>query len=160
MMPVLFFFLLSSASASYFAVMIKVATMAQQAGSDQTKTAGRSLLASTLIGGVSAIIAWEILSIWPSVLMYSLLIGLAGLVIGAKIFAGPGMAPDGPTWSYGYLTMIVVLAPAVMDGIGGNPAGAAFWSRLLMFVYATIYGVAAVYIFDAFWPARKGSPQL
>ncbi len=155
MMPVLLFFLLSSSSASYLALMIKVASMAQQAESDQTRKVGKSLLISTLIGGVAAIIAWQVLTIWPSLLMYTLLVGLAGLVMGPRIFSGQGMHPAGATWSSGYLTMLVVLAPAVMDGIGGNPAGAAFWSRLMMFVYATIYGVGAVYIFDAFWPARK-----
>lgn len=159
MMPVLFFFLLSSSSASYLALMIKVASMAQQAGLDQTRQAGKSLLISTVIGGAAAILAWEVLTIWPSLLMYVLLIALAGLIMGRRIFAGPGMHPAGATWSYGYLTMIVVLAPAVMDGIAGAPAGAAFWSRLLMFVYATIYGVGAVYIFDAFWPNRKNSTQ-
>jgi hypothetical protein len=158
-MPVLFFFLLSSSSASYLALMIKVASMAQQAGLDQTRQAGKSLLISTVIGGAAAIVAWQILTIWPSLLMYALLIALAGLIMGQRIFAGSGMHPAGATWSYGYLTMIVVLAPAVMDGIGGAPAGAAFWSRLLMFVYATIYGVGAVYVFDAFWPNRKTSAQ-
>ena len=159
MMPVLIFFLLSSASASYLALMIKVASMAQQAEVDQSRKVGKSLLLSTLIGGIAAIIVWNVLTVWPSLLMYTLLVGLAGLVIGPHIFKGAGMHPAGGTWSYGYLTMLVILGPAVMDGIGGNPAGAAFWSRLLMFVYATIYGVGAVYVFDALWPTPKRDPQ-
>ena len=153
-MPVLLWFLLSSASASYLAVMIKVASMGQQAEADQTKQAGKSLLVSTVIGGIGAIIAWQVLSIWPSLLMYTLLIALAGLLMGPRIFAGPGMHPAAGTWSYGYLTMIIILAPAVMDGTTGSTADAAFWSRLGMFFYATIYGVIAVSVFDAFWPRK------
>jgi uncharacterized membrane protein YccC len=155
MMPVMIFFLLSSSSSSYLALMIKVASMAQQAEIDQTRKVAKSLLLSTLIGGIGAIIAWEVLTVWPSLLMYTLLIALAGLIIGTRIFSGAGLHSAGGTWSYGYLTMLVVLAPAVIDGIGGNPAGAAFWSRLMMFIYATIYGVGAVYVFDALWPAPK-----
>ena len=154
-MPIIIWFLLSSASASYAAVMIKVASMGQQAGLDQTRQAGKSLLFSTFIGGVGAIIAWQVLSIWPSLIMYVLLIGLAGLIMGPKIFKGQGMHPNGATWSYGFLTMIVVLAPAVMDGQGGGSADAAFWSRLIMFVLATLYAVGAVFVFDVLWPPKK-----
>ena len=82
-----------------------------------------------------------------------MLIALAGLVFGRRIFAGKGMHADAGTWSYAYLTMIVILAPAVMDTASGSSADAAFWSRLLMFVLATLYGVAAVYVVDAFRPA-------
>jgi uncharacterized membrane protein YccC len=128
-MPVILWFMLSSASVTYAAFLIKVASMGQQAGIDQTRQVARSLLASTVIGGVAAIIAWQVLSIWPSLVMYILLIGLAGLVMGPRIFAGPGMHPEGPTWSYAYLTMIVVLAPAVMDTQMG----------------------AAVFVFDTLW---------
>ena len=154
-MPVIIWFLLSSASASYAAVMIKVSSMGQQAGLDQTRQAARSLLASTVIGGIGAIIAWNVLSLWPSLTMYVLLIGLAGLVMGPKIFAGPGMHPKGATWSYAYLTMIVIIAPAVLDGQGGSSADAAFWSRLWMFVLATLYAVVAVFVFDTLWTPKK-----
>lgn len=157
-MPVLLWFLLSSASASYLAVMIKVASMAQQAEADQTKTAGKSLLLSTVIGGVAAVIAWQLLSIWPSLLLFTLLVGLAGLVIGRRIFAGPGMHPAAGTWSYGYLTMLIVLAPAVQDSIGGSTAEVAFWSRLAMFFWATAYSVIAVTVFDAFWRQKPAVP--
>ena len=129
--------------------------MGQQASLDGTKNAGKSLLLSTIIGGVGAIIAWQVLSMWPSLIMYVLLIGLGGLIMGPKIFAGQGMHPAGATWSYGFLTMIIVLAPAVLDGQGGSGADAAFWSRLQMFILATIYGVGAVLVFDALWPAKN-----
>ena len=66
------------------------------------------------------------------------------------------MAPRGAMWSYAYLTMIIVLAPAVTDGMGSDGAGSAFYSQLLLFVVVTIYGSIAVTIFDAFWPRVTG----
>ena len=87
--------------------------------------------------------------------MYALVVAFAGLVMGKRLFAGPALSATGPMWSYGYLTMIVILAPAVMDSAGGSEAGAAFWSRLVMFAGATVYSVIAVTVFDAFFSARS-----
>jgi hypothetical protein len=84
--------------------------------------------------------------------MYTLVIALGALVMGPRIFQGRAMHPQAGTWSYGSLTMIVILAPAVMDSTGGTSANVAFWSRLLMFALATLYGVIAVYVVDAFRP--------
>jgi hypothetical protein len=154
--PIAFWFMLSGASTSYVPVMIKVASMGQQATNEGARLAGRSLIMSTIIGGIGAIIGWNILRVVPELLMYALLVALGALIFGRKIFQGKGMHPDAGTWSYGYLTMIVILAPAVMDTMSGSSADAAFWSRLLMFGLATLYGVAAVYVVDAFRPASTG----
>ncbi len=158
-MPVVVWFMLSGASASYAAVMIKVASMGQQASLDHTKQAAKSLLASTIIGGIGAIVAWQILSIRPDLLLFVLLVALGGLVMGPKIFQGLGLAPQGPTWSYAYLTMIVILGPAVMDSQTGDAAGSAFYGRLLMFMFASFYGVAAVYVFDHLTSFKAGNRE-
>ena len=80
--PVMFFFLLYPGSASYLVVMIKVASMGQQVENDNTRAAGKSLLMSTVIGGIGAIIMWQLLSMWPSLIFYTLLIALGGLIMG------------------------------------------------------------------------------
>jgi len=156
-LPLAMFLMFSSSSPSYAVVMIKVATMGQQANVESSRTIGRSLIASTVIGGIGAIIAWQVLSIHPSLLIYILLIALSLLVAGPKIFQGAGMHPKAGTWSYGVLTMIIVLAPAVMDGAGSDGASSAFYSRLLLFLVIAVYGSGAVTVFDAFWPDVVGS---
>jgi hypothetical protein len=153
-LPIALWFLFSSSSAGYVAVMIKVATMGQQAGTTETRAAARSLLLSTVIGGVGAIIGWQVLSVAPTLPIYTLFIALTALVFGPRIFEGRGLHRHAATWSYGFLTMLVILAPAVLDGLAGAPAGAKFWDRLLMFAFATVYAVAAVYIFDALTARR------
>ena len=130
-LPVALFFLFSSASIAYMPVMIKAASMGQQATNDDARHAGRSLIMSTIIGGAGAIIGWQILSITPNLTVYTLVIAIAGLLMGPKIFQGRGMHPQAATWSYAFLTMIVILAPAVMDSAGGGSAGLKFWDRLL-----------------------------
>jgi len=153
--PITLWFLVSAASASNMAVMIKVASMGQEAANQKARDAAKSLIMSTLIGGIGAVVAWNVLRIWPSLTLYTLLIALAGLVFGPRIFAGRGLQPNGATWSYAFLTMIIVLAPAVLDGDFGSSADVRFYDRLLMFVWATLYGVAAIFLFEVFWPQRN-----
>jgi hypothetical protein len=153
--PIILWFLLSGNSAANMAVMIKVAGMGQEVSKKNTRDAARSLIISTVAGGIAAVIAWQVLSIWPSLTLYVLLIGLAGLIFGQRIFEGDGLRHDAATWSYAFLTLIVVLAPAVLDTNTGSSADARFYDRLLMFIWATLYGVGAVYVFDAFWPRNK-----
>ena len=156
-LPVIVFLLFYAGSASYLIVMIKVATMGQQAENDNTKAVGKSLLMSTFIGGIGAVIIWNLMSVWPSLINLILLVTLAGLLMGRKIFQGQGMTAVASTWSYAFLTMLVIIIPAVLDGAGGDAAGAKFFDRIAMLSWATLYGVAAVYIFDAFW---RGETQV
>lgn len=151
-LPIALWFMLSAASTAYVPVMIKVASMGQQAANDATRSAGKSLILSTLIGGAGAIIGWQVLSIAPTLPIYIVFVALAGLVVGVRIFQGPALHPQGATWSYAYLTMLVILAPAVLDSTGGGSAGIKFWERLVMFGGTALYAVIAVYVVDAFRP--------
>ena len=153
-LPVVIFFLLIEGSSAYLVVMIKVATMGQQAENDRTRNVARSLLASTIIGGIGAVIIWELMKIWPSIIPYTLLIALGGLIMGQRMFKGLGPHPAIETWSYAYITMILLIAPAVTDGLTSSAAGAAFFDRFMIIVFATIYGVAAVSLFDALWRSK------
>lgn len=153
-LPVIVFFLFYAGSASYLVVMIKVASMGQQAENDNTRAVGKSLLMSTLIGGIGAVIMWNVMSIWPSIILYGLLVILGGLVMGRRIFQGQGMAPGAGVWSYAFLTMLVIIAPSLTDGVGSDAATVKFFDRILMMGWATLYGVAAVYVFDAFWRGK------
>ncbi len=154
-LPIALWFLFSSASAAYVPVMIKVASMGQQATNDDARHAAHSLLMSTIIGGAGAIVGWQILSLTPTLTVYTLIIALGALLMGPKIFQGRALHPQAATWSYGFLTMIVILAPAVMDSAGGGPAGIKFWDRLLMFGGTTLYAVVTVDVFDAIVASRR-----
>ena len=154
-LPIALLFLFMSGSTSYTVVMIKVASMGQQASADKSAGMGRSLLESTIWGGIGALVGWSLLSIWPSLLPYTLLVGLAGLLYGRGVFQGPGMHPKFSMWSYAYLTAIIILAPSLLDSAGSGGSGAAIWSRVWLFIVIAFYGTAAVAVFNAFWPAKK-----
>lgn len=153
--PLALLFMFMSGSPSYTVVMIKCASLGQQATSDESRKMGRSLLESTFWGGVGAIIGWYALSLWPSLVFYTLIIMLAGLLFGRGIFKGPAVGPKFSMWSYAFLTMIVILAPAVLDSPVSNSAESAFWIRLGLIALVAVYGTITVAIFDAFWKESK-----
>ncbi len=156
-LPLALAFLFLNGSPSYTVVMIKAAALGQQASSDKSKEMGVDLLYSTLWGGLAAVIAWQILTIWHSLTLYILLVGLAGLIFGRWIFKGSTAHPRYSTASYAYLTMLVVLGPAVATNSGD--AASAFYSRLFLILGVGLYGTAAVAIFDAFRPAPARAPD-
>lgn len=45
------------------------------------------------------------------------------------------------------------------NGDFGSSADARFYDRLFMFVWATLYGVGAIYLFEVFWPQRNSISQ-
>jgi len=155
-LPVTLAILFSAASMSYLVVMIKVATLGHQAERTDTRNMARELLLSTFWGGVGAIAGWQLLQIWPSLVFYTLIVAIAALLFGRRIFAGAGMAADASMWSYAFQTMLIVLAPAVLDSMSGSAAGAAFASRMILVSFAAIYASVAVTVFDAFFAPREG----
>jgi len=154
-LPLVIIFLYIDSSISYVVVMIKIASMGQQAEKLDSRAMGREQLESTLWGGIGAIAAFHLMSIWSSLLLFCLLIALACLVYGKRIFQGYAMHPRFGMWSYALLTMIIVLTPAVIDAQGTGNAMAAFYTRLALFVIIAIYGTLSVTVFDAFWPANE-----
>lgn len=155
-LPLVIIFLFASSSASYVVVMIKVASMGQQASAQVSAKMGREQLESTLWGGIGAILGFYVMSIWSSsLLLFCLVIALACLVYGRRIFQGPGLHPKGPMWSYALLTMIILLTPAVTNMQEEGNAATAFYTRFGLFVIIAVYGTLSVAIFDTFWPAGR-----
>ena len=151
-LPLVIVFLFVSSSTSNVVVMIKVASIGQQANAGASRVMGRTQMQSTLWGGLGAVIGFQVLMIWPSLLMFCLDIAIACLVYGSRIFQGPGMHPKGGMWSYALLTMIIILTPALTSG---GDASAAFYTRMGLFILIAIYGTVAVAVFDAFWTGKK-----
>lgn len=152
MLPLVMIFLFIDSSTSYVVIMIKVASMGQQANAEVSRAMGRQQLQSTLWGGIGAILGYLVVNIWPSLLMFCLLIAIGALVYGRGIFQGRTMHPNQAVWSYALLTMIIILTPAVANG---GDVTSAFWSRLMLFVVIALYGTIAVAVFDTFWHKKK-----
>ena len=149
--PVMLVFLFLNTSSAYTIIMIKVATMGQQATSCKSRALGGELVASTFWGGVGALIAWLAIKAYPSLVLYILLIALAALLYGRGIFSEGGMHPKAAMWQYAFITMIIVIAPTVGSMATGQSAPDKFLLRLLYFIIIAGYGWLAVTVFDRFW---------
>lgn len=154
-LPLVLVFLFMSSSTSYVVVMIKVASMGQQANAEVSRTMGKEQIESTVWGGIGAIITFWVMSAYSSLLLFCLLTGLACLIYGKRIFMGPGMHPRAGMWSYALMTMLILVTPAVTNTQETGDASAAFYSRLVLFIVIAFYGTISVAIFNTFWPQRK-----
>jgi hypothetical protein len=159
LLPVTIYVLFSADSTALLPVMLKVLSMAQQANSSSSGKLGIEQIQSTLLGGLAAIIAWQFMSIWPSLILYGLIIAIAGLVFASKMFKGYAMHENADMWSYAFLTMVIILTPALADGQTADGASSAFYSRLVLFIFIGMYGWLAVTVFDAFFPFKQKSPD-
>ena len=156
--PVMLLFLFLSTSSAYTVIMIKIATMGQQATSSKSRALGAELMASTFWGGLGALIAWLAIKAYPSLILYILTIALAALLYGRGIFRESGLHPKAAMWQYAFITMIAVLAPTVGSMATGQSASDKFLLRLVYFIIIAGYGWLAVTVFDGFSKSKPARP--
>ena len=155
-MPV--FVLALTNPAFYLAAIIKTATLGQQAGSTNARSAGRELVGSTLMGAWMAILVWFGLSLRPNLWMLMLWMVAAALWAGAKLF---GLKPTSfaPSfWSNALVTMLIVLGPAIEDAAIGKDVYAASATRVALFVAVALYAWATVWALERWRASRLTCP--
>ena len=70
----------------YLAAIMKTVTLGQQSGENDTRTAGRELVGSTLSGAALSLSVWIGLSLWPSLKILVLWLMAAALWVGSALF--------------------------------------------------------------------------
>jgi hypothetical protein len=159
-LPLAMLFLFFSGSPTLTPVMIKSAMLAQQSTSEAARRVGLAQMLSTFWGGAAAVLCWQLLAMWPSLLVFGLFTALLCLVSAVHIFCGPGLHRRAGIASYAIVTYLILIAPSVTDSPLSNAAGDAFQLRLMLFAIVTVYATLAVRIFDAFWPTRSSGAAL
>lgn len=143
---------------AYLAMIMKSVSLGQQTSEVDTAKAGRDLILSTFLGGCFAVLFWIGLDILPSLWMFFLWTLLFGLYFGAKIFGAlPGQFPPG-LWLNVFITMLIMIGPAVQDSAGGKDVYKAFVVRLALFFAVTIYAWLAVVALE-WWRLRRLNRQ-
>jgi len=139
----------------YLAAIIKTAALGQQAGSTDTRSAGRELVGSTLMGAAMALVVWCGLSLWPCLWMLLLWMMAAALWAGARLFRVRRTAFPPVFWNDALMTMLILLGPAIEDSAGGTGVLGASAVRVGLFVGVACYAWATVWLLERWRSSRS-----
>ena len=133
---------------AYMAIVLKAVLLGQQASMVEAKDAGKELLGSTFLGGFFAALFWSLLGISTNLWMFFLWMLLACLYFACKIYQLIPTRYPASYWLNVAVTMLILLGPAVEDSAGGNDVYAAFFSRMGLFIFVTLYALLALYFLE------------
>jgi hypothetical protein len=108
------------------------------------KKAGIALLLANLGGGMAAIVAYNLLTVVPSLVFLGLMTLLAGLFFGEKLFSGK---PISALFGTAFSTYLLILGN--VTGFMGE-AGQMVWTRILQLAIVVVYLVFAFFLANHF----------
>ena len=116
--------------------------------------AGFALILGNLIGGIVAIIIYEMLVVVPLFSFMILVIILAGLFFASKLYSGKKTAP---LYGMAFSTILLIIGQATT---GTSDAGDKVWIRVLQIMIAVIYVVVAFAVLQAIKERKLKSKAL
>jgi hypothetical protein len=134
--PLLLLFYFNEWSSS-LTMLIFVPILTMQPGFAKDFKAGGFMVIANSIGGVAAIIAYEILVTTPIFIMLVTLILLTGLVFGARLFSE---RPAASLYGSAYSTFLLILGSTTSSDAEANTEA---YTRILLIMMAVIYVVVA-----------------
>lgn len=141
--------------AFYIPAVMKTVALGQQSSSLNAREAGRELLLSTLMGALLAAVLWLGLSIWPSLLMLVLMLGMMTLWLARRlIHLVPGRFPPS-FWSNAWITALILFGPAIEDSASGKDVWLAAAMRSGLYLLVAGYGWFCIWVLDQWWPAGR-----
>lgn len=144
--------------AFYIPAIMKTVMLAQQANTLSVKTAGRELVLSTLMGALLAAGLWFGLSIWPSLLMLALWLGLLSLWVARRMIRLAATRFPPSFWSNAWITCLILFGPAIQDSASGKDVWMASAMRCSLYIVVALYGWACVALLER-WRA-SGRPAV
>lgn len=145
-MPV--FVLALTNPAFYLPAIMKAVALGQQAGSTSTRSAGRELVGSTLMGAWMAALVWFGLLLRPNLWMLMLWLVAVALWAGARLFRLKATALPPSFWMNALVTMLILLGPAIEDSAAGKDVFNASAIRVGLFVGVALYAWATVWVLE------------
>jgi len=132
-------------------VLIFVAVLASQPEFATNFKIGAALIIGNVLGGLSAILFYELLVIVPAFPFLISLTFLAGLVFGNRVFSDE---PVGKLFGMGYSTLLLVIGSVTASG--SDEASSMVYLRVAQISVAVIYCVLAFGVADRFVRRKEG----
>lgn len=133
---------------SYLATIMKSVALGQQAGTLDTRSAGRELVGSTLAGAAIALALWFGLALHPTLWMLVLWLVAMALWTGARLYRVQPSAMPPSFWNNALVTAIILVGPAIEDSASGKDVFAASAMRVSLFVALAFYAWAMVWLLE------------
>jgi len=118
-------------------VLVFIALLSMQPDVATGTKAGKALVVGNLMGGIAAIVMFELLVMVPEFVFLLLVTLFAGLFFGSRLFSG---APTAPLFGTAYSTMLIVVLSATS---AYGEADTKAWTRVLQIIAAVVYLVVA-----------------
>jgi hypothetical protein len=131
-------------------ILIFVALLSSQPGFATSFKAGGALVIGNALGGVAAIVFYELLVMVPEFGFLVVLTLLAGLVVGTHLFSDK---PAAKLYGMAYSTLLLVIGSVTASGSEG--AGSKVYTRVLQITIAVVYVMMASGVADRYL-RRKG----
>jgi len=142
----LIFFIFKLTSSALILIFIAILSMSSALANPKV---GQVLIFANILGGFFAIFAYFLLTIVPNFTFMVLLVFLAGLIFGERIFSGQKLAP---VFKSGFSTFLLVLGSVMGSDMDASNK---VWPRLIQISMAVIYVVIAFRILDHFDKQKK-----
>lgn len=142
--------------ASYIMLLMKGASLAQQAERTATNRMAREMVGATAMGGAAALLLWNLLQLWPGLLLLTLGMTLATLLMARPLFGAVGSRFPADWWQFALLNMIILIGPAVADTASADNIQRTMLARLATFFALAAYAALAVYLLDR--PRHRALP--
>ncbi|WP_429063714.1 hypothetical protein [Aeromonas bestiarum] len=141
--------------AFYIPAVMKTVMLAQQSSSLNARQAGRELVLSTLMGALLAFVLWLGLSLWPSLLMLVLMLGLMTLWLARRLTQlVRGRFPPS-FWSNAWITALILFGPAIEDSATGKDVWLAAAMRCGLYLLVAGYGWLCIWLLEQCWPVGR-----
>ena len=132
----------------YAPIIMKSVALSQQTSKTNARDAGWELLGSTFMAGILAIVFWFCLKLMPNLWMFTLWTLAFAIWVSAKFY---GIFPSrfSPSfWQNAFVTMFILIGPAVADSANGKDPYKAFAVRMGLFICVTLYAWLALWFLE------------
>jgi hypothetical protein len=134
-------------------ILIFVALLSMQPAFAKNFKAGFALIIGNVIGGIAAIIFYNLLVMVPQFYFLVVLTLLAGLVFGTRVFSGK---PTAPLYGMAFSTVLLIIGSTTS---GEGEAGAKVYTRIIQIMAAVAYVVIAFGLIERIGRRRERAPS-
>ena len=138
-----------TAGLTFAALLVFVCLLSMQPAFAKDFKAGKAMILGNLIGGLSAILMFEVLTVVPQYPFMIVLTLLAGLFFGSRLLSDRKSAA---LYGMAFSTLLLVIG-SVTTSTGD--ATSKVYSRIFQIMFAVVYVVSAFGFIDRFHRARS-----